>query len=67
MRKGFGLIEIIIVLAVIALLGGGGYYVREVQRQRALQQIGIEKEKEAQALKEKIETQNKKLLETLEQ
>ena len=51
---GFGLLGIIIVLAVIAILGaGGGLYYNEVRNQKSLVQIGLEKEKEAEQLKEK--------------
>ena len=51
---GFGLLGIIIVLAVIATLGtGGGLYYNEVRNQKSLVQIGLEKEKEAEQLKEK--------------
>lgn len=58
--KGFGLLGIIIVFAVIASLGvGGGLYYNEIKNQKSLVQIGLEKEKEAQALKEKIENRVK--------
>jgi len=32
-RKGFGLFEIIIVVGIIALLGGGGLYIKSIQNQ----------------------------------
>ena len=59
-KEGFGLVSIIFVIAIVGLIGGG-LYVREVQNQKTIQQIGIEKEKEAQALKQKIEQQNQAL------
>ena len=59
---GFGLLGIIIVLAVIATLGtGGGLYYNEVRNQKSLVQIGLEKEKEAEVLKEKIENRAKEV------
>ena len=60
-KEGFGLVGILFVIAIIALLGSGGLYVREVENQKIIQQIGIEKEKEAQALKQKIKEKNQAL------
>ena len=59
--NGFSLIGIIVVVAVIALLGGGGLYVREAQKEQTIQQVGIEKIKEAQALKQKVDQQTQAL------
>ena len=59
--QGFGLIGIILVVAIIGLLGGGGLYVREIQNQKTIQQVGIEKVKEMQSLKQKIEEKNQAL------
>ena len=52
--EGFGLVGLLIVIAVIALAGGGGLYIREVTKRQSLQQIGIEAERKAQELKERI-------------
>lgn len=52
-KSGFGLIGVLIVVAVIAL-AGGGLYMREVGKRQSLQQIGIEAERRAQELKERI-------------
>lgn len=54
-HTGFGLIGLIIVIAVIALATGGGFYFKEKQAQKSLIEIGLQKEKEAEALKEKIQ------------
>ncbi len=59
--QGFGLIGILVVVTIIGLLGGGGLYIREMQNQKIIQQVGIEKEKEAQILKQKFEKQNQAL------
>ena len=56
-RVGFGLIGIIIVIAVIGLAAGGGLYRWQTKQRQSLQQIGIEAEKRAQKLKERIEGQ----------
>lgn len=52
--EGFGLIGLLIVVAVIALAAGGGLYIREVGKRRSSQQIGIEAERKAQELRERI-------------
>ena len=60
--KGFGLIGVLIVVATVAVLLGGGLYYNEVRNQKSLVQIGLEKEKEAEALKEKIENRMKEAM-----
>lgn len=62
-NAGFGLIGIIITLAIIALIGGGGLYLKEQQSQKNDVQIGAQAEQQAKALKQKIESQDKKALE----
>ncbi len=59
----FGLIGIIIALAVIGLLAGVGLYFKESQNRKNLLEIGREKEKEAEMLREKIMQQQKARLE----
>ncbi|TSC78437.1 MAG: Uncharacterized protein G01um101433_244 [Parcubacteria group bacterium Gr01-1014_33] len=59
--KGFGLIGIIIAIAIIAVLAGGGLYHRELKQQQSLQQIGVETQKRVEDLKTKIEGQQKGL------
>ena len=54
---GFGLIGILIVIAVIALASGGGLYWKETQNQKNAIQVGLEAEKKAEEL---IESLNKK-------
>ncbi len=69
MRKfnsaGFGLIGIIIAVAIIGIFAGGGLYFKETQNQKSLLAIGRQKEKEAEALKEKILQQQKTQLESI--
>ncbi len=62
-KSGFGLIGIIIAVAVIGIFAGGGLYWQESQKQKSLLEIGRQKEKEAEALKEKIMQQQKARLE----
>ena len=66
-RAGFGLIGIIIVIAVIALLGGGGWYVKEQVSRRSLLQTGLEAERKARELAEKITEQQSQLQQELGQ
>ncbi|MDP3772003.1 MAG: HEPN domain-containing protein [bacterium] len=49
-KNGFGIIGILITVATIVLVGGGGLYVWEIQQQKAIEQIGIEKIKEGQTV-----------------
>ena len=58
-KNGFGLISILILVAIIALVSGGSLYFRDVQNQKTIEQIGVEKIRESEALKQKIEQQNK--------
>lgn len=61
---GFGLIEIIVIAAIIAAAGiGGGLYFKESKNQQNLIELGRQKEKEAEALKEKILRQQRQQLE----
>ena len=57
--KGFGLVSLIIVIGIIAIMAGGGLYFRETQKQKSLFEVGLQKEKEAEALKKKIMEKNK--------
>jgi hypothetical protein len=58
-QKGFGLIGIIIALAVVILAGGGGVYWKErTQNQKSLLQNGNDAVKKAEDLKAEIEEQN---------
>ena len=53
--SGFGLVGLLIVVAVVAVLGGGTFYWREIQHQRSIFQAGLEAEKRAMELKNQIE------------
>jgi len=55
--KGFGLIGIIIVAAVITVFAGGGLYWRELQQQKLLQQRSAETGKKIEELKSRNEQQ----------
>lgn len=63
--KGVGLIGIIIAVAVIALLGGGGLYFYKTNNKqpttdnKTLIETGLDTKKRAEELKNKIEEQNK--------
>jgi prepilin-type N-terminal cleavage/methylation domain-containing protein len=46
-RKGFALIEILIVVAVIALLAGGGWYVAHLKNEQAAVTNGRNAEQQA--------------------
>src|SRR3989338_1522484 len=57
--KGFGLIEIIIAVAVIALLGGGGLYFYNTNNNKSLIETGLDAKKQAEELKNIIEERSK--------
>ena len=59
---GFGLIGLLIVIAIIALLAGGSFYISKLKEQASIQKIGIDAEKQAQELKRSIEEKEKNLL-----
>lgn len=46
-NSGFGLIGILIVIAVVALAGGGGLYLKKIQNQKNITQIELEAKKKA--------------------
>lgn len=58
---GFGLIGILIVIAVIALASGGGLYWKEAQNQKNAIQVGLEAEKKARELVESLNKKQKDL------
>jgi prepilin-type N-terminal cleavage/methylation domain-containing protein len=47
-RKGFALLEILIVVAIILLLAGGGWYAIHLKNERSMVQTGLSAEQEAQ-------------------
>lgn len=57
-RKGFGLIEIIIAIAVVALLAGGGFYIKNLQSQQSAVQTGLDAEKKAQQVMQQVNQQS---------
>lgn len=60
-ESGFGLLGIIIIVGVIGVLAGGGFYFKELQQQKSLLDIGRDAEKQAQEFKKKIEAEQKKI------
>lgn len=61
MKNGFGLIGILIVIAVIALAGGGGFYWKEAQNQKNAIQMGADAIKRAEELKKQIESREEQI------
>ena len=59
MHCGFGLIMLIMVIAITALLIGGGFYINSIGEKKSMIQTGLEAEKKAQELKNKIEAQDR--------
>lgn len=66
-QKGFGLIGILFVVAIIALLAGGGLYINKLGEQKSQIQIGIDAEKQAEVVKKQIEAKSKQLQESINQ
>ncbi len=61
-KAGFGLIGIIIAIAVIAAMSaGGGLYWRESKKQQSILQTGVDAKKKAEELKAKIEEQQNEM------
>ena len=61
-HKGFGLLEIIVVVAIIALLIGGGVFFGQFQHQQSMIDVGRKAEERAEELVKKINTpQNNKI------
>jgi len=59
-RNGFGLLEIVIVIAIIALLfGGASFLVKKGEEQKTLIQTGQRAEEKALELKRQLELQSK--------
>jgi len=58
---GFGLIGILIVIAVIALASGGGLYWNETKKQQSFLQTGADVIKRAEELKKEIESRQKSI------
>ena len=56
-RRGFELIEIIIVVAIAAVLVGGGFYLKNFQGQQSTVQTGLDAEKQAQQAVQQINQQ----------
>ncbi len=54
--KAFGFIGILIVVAAAALLIGGGFYFNQAREQKTITQVGLEAIKQAEELKNQIET-----------
>ena len=57
-RKGFGLIEILIAVVVIAILTGGGLYLKNIQNQQSIVQTGLNAEQQAQQAVQKMSQQS---------
>lgn len=56
MQDGFGFMVLLITIAIIALLVfGGGFYTNSLKQKESTIQTGIQAEKRAQELKDKIE------------
>lgn len=58
-RLGFGLLEVLIVLAVIAILITSSFYAKSLQQQKTTVQVGTDALKQANDLKDKLDQQTK--------
>lgn len=62
MNRAFGLIELLIAIAIIALLfGGGKWLTNSVKERQATVEVGLEAKQQAEAVKKLIEGGNKEL------
>lgn len=64
-KGGFSLLGIIIAIAVIAFLAGGGLYFSKIGQQKSLLETGIEAKKKAEELKGIIEGQQERVTQAL--
>jgi|SRR3989344_1205349 len=64
--RGFGLVALLIVVAIIALVSGGAWYKSKRSLElKTIREVGQEKIKETEELKGRIESQNLRLLDDL--
>lgn len=66
-RKGFALLEILIVVAVIALLTGGGWYVAHLKSEQSMVQTGVSAEQQAQQVVQQANQQTEEEQDSLSQ
>lgn len=66
-KKGFGLIEVVIAIAVLAVLAGGGFYIRNIQNQESAVQTAFNAEKQAQQVVQQSDQQTKQEQNSLDQ
>lgn len=63
MNHGFGLIEVLIAVAIITLLfGGGKWLTKGVKERKTTVEIGLEAKGQAEAIKKLLESRNQQLL-----
>src|SRR6266568_669165 len=56
-RKGFALFEIVVVLSIVAILVGGGFYFNSTQNQKSIVQTGNDAIQKAKELQQQSQSQ----------
>jgi prepilin-type N-terminal cleavage/methylation domain-containing protein len=56
-NKGFGLLELVIVVGVIAILSGGGWYLAQLQNEQSTVRTGINAEQQARQVVQQVDQQ----------
>lgn len=58
LHEGFGLVALLVVIAIVLLVFGGGFYIKNIKTQQTQVEQGKVAERQAEDVKLKVESQN---------